>query len=59
MHFEHGVLRKLTVGAVLFTVSLGTASGASPGVKHFRTLSSNPYNALQPFTTNALCDAEL
>ncbi|HEY3658433.1 MAG TPA: type II secretion system secretin GspD [Steroidobacteraceae bacterium] len=33
MHFEHGVLRKAAVGAVLFLVSLATMSAPSPGVK--------------------------
>jgi len=32
-HFEHGVLRKAAVGAVLFMVSLATMSASSPGVK--------------------------
>jgi hypothetical protein len=57
LHHVRGHLARR--GYNIFWHSLGTASGASPGVKHFRTLSSNPYNALQPFTTNALCDAEL
>jgi general secretion pathway protein D len=33
MHFEHGVLRKITIGAVLLMASLGAALGANPGVK--------------------------
>src|SRR5882757_2757491 len=32
-HFEHGVLRKAAVGAVLYMVSLVTMSASSPGVK--------------------------
>jgi general secretion pathway protein D len=33
MHFEHGVLRKVTMGAALLMTSLGAASGADPGLK--------------------------
>src|SRR6202163_5080634 len=33
MHFERGVLPKVAVGVVLLMVSLGTASGANPGVR--------------------------